>query len=150
VDLGVVRSGGDQLSVRRSIAYFLDNINKQAERKETISAIGEDLFAIALDQPFRFPATFTFVLRAFSTLEGIGKSLNPEYNFATVAQPYAQELLDLQVSFKGTRGSGLGGKSLGLGGLVLMIGGLGPCAQELLNLQVSLRGEMVGFRIRCE
>jgi hypothetical protein len=32
-------------------------------------AIGEDLFAIALDQPFRFPATFTFVLRAFSTLE---------------------------------------------------------------------------------
>lgn len=36
-------------------------------------AIGEDLFAIALDQPFRFPATFTFVLRAFSTLEGLGK-----------------------------------------------------------------------------
>lgn len=35
--------------------------------------IGEDLFAIALDQPFRFPATFTFVLRAFSTLEGLGK-----------------------------------------------------------------------------
>jgi hypothetical protein len=34
-----------------------------------LQAIGEDLFAIALDQPFRFPATFTFVLRAFSTLE---------------------------------------------------------------------------------
>lgn len=29
----------------------------------------EDLFAIALDQPFRFPAAFTFVLRAFATLE---------------------------------------------------------------------------------
>lgn len=34
-----------------------------------MSAIGEDLFAIALDQPFRFPAAFTFVLRAFATLE---------------------------------------------------------------------------------
>lgn len=34
-----------------------------------LQAIGEDLFAIALDQPFRFPANFTFVLRAFSTLE---------------------------------------------------------------------------------
>jgi len=27
---------------------------------------GEDLLAIAADQPFRFPATFTFVVRAFS------------------------------------------------------------------------------------
>ena len=29
---------------------------------------GEDLLAIAADQPFRFPATFTFVVRAFSGL----------------------------------------------------------------------------------
>jgi predicted unusual protein kinase regulating ubiquinone biosynthesis (AarF/ABC1/UbiB family) len=49
-----------------------------------------------VDQPFRFPATFTFVLRAFSTLEGIGKTLNPSYNFSEVATPYAQELLQLQ------------------------------------------------------
>lgn len=34
------------------------------------SFIVQDLFAIAQDQPFRFPSTFTFVIRAFSTLEG--------------------------------------------------------------------------------
>jgi predicted unusual protein kinase regulating ubiquinone biosynthesis (AarF/ABC1/UbiB family) len=34
-------------------------------------------------------ATFTFVLRAFSTLEGIGKTLVPTYRFSEVAQPYA-------------------------------------------------------------
>lgn len=62
----------------------------------SFQAIGEDLFAIAVDQPFRFPATFTFVLRAFSTLEGIGKGLNPDYRFSEVAAPYAQELLQLQ------------------------------------------------------
>eukprot|EP00884_Botryococcus_braunii_P019654 jgi/Botrbrau1/6372/Bobra.0098s0031.1 len=67
----------------------------QAQRQETVSKIGEDLFAIAVDQPFRFPAAFTFVLRSFSALEGIGKRLDPNYKFAVVAQPYAQELLDL-------------------------------------------------------
>ena len=46
---------------------------------------------------FRFPATFTFVLRAFSTLEGIGRVLDPDYKFTAVATPYAQQLLELQV-----------------------------------------------------
>jgi len=50
----------------------------------------QDLFSIAVDQPFRFPATFTFVLRAFTTLEGIGASLDPNFSFAKVAAPYAQ------------------------------------------------------------
>lgn len=62
-----------------------------------MSAIGEDMFSIALDQPFRFPASFTFVLRAFTTLEGLGRTLDPDYRFAAVAQPYALQLLELQV-----------------------------------------------------
>jgi predicted unusual protein kinase regulating ubiquinone biosynthesis (AarF/ABC1/UbiB family) len=45
----------------------------------------------------RFPATFTFVLRAFSTLEGIGRALDPDYKFVAVAQPYATQLLNLEV-----------------------------------------------------
>ncbi|GIL68808.1 hypothetical protein Vafri_22040 [Volvox africanus] len=96
VALQVIKPTGDTLSLRRAINYFIENLSRQAERQETIQAIGEDLFAIALDQPFRFPATFTFVLRAFSTLEGIGKTLNPNYRFSEVAQPYAAELLQLQ------------------------------------------------------
>jgi predicted unusual protein kinase regulating ubiquinone biosynthesis (AarF/ABC1/UbiB family) len=57
--------------------------------------------ALALTLPLcrpccRFPATFTFVLRAFSTLEGIGKSLNPDFKFVEVATPYAQELLTVR------------------------------------------------------
>jgi hypothetical protein len=35
----------------------------------SIDHIGEDLLSISVDQPFRFPATFTFVVRAFSGIE---------------------------------------------------------------------------------
>lgn len=78
----------------------------------------QDLFAVAQDQPFRFPSTFTFVIRAFSTLEGtysissiffllksstsltihafdfsgIGYILDPDFSFVKVAAPYAQVL----------------------------------------------------------
>lgn len=80
--LGVIKSTGDTFALKRTVAFFLDNFTKQTERGETLKNIGEDLFSIALDQPFRFPATFTFVVRAFSTLEGIGKSLSKDYKFS--------------------------------------------------------------------
>ncbi|GAB2228797.1 hypothetical protein Droror1_Dr00022928 [Drosera rotundifolia] len=97
IDLGALQPTGDLSSVRRSVQFFLDNLLSQTpDQQQTLNAIGEDLFAIAQDQPFRFPSTFTFVIRAFSTLEGVGYILDPNFSFVKVAAPYAQELLDLK------------------------------------------------------
>ncbi|CAA0837048.1 Protein kinase superfamily protein [Striga hermonthica] len=97
VDLGALKPTGDMLSVRRSVQFFLDNLLTEGQKQQqTFTAIGEDLFAIAMDQPFRFPSTFAFVVRAFSTLEGIGHTLDPKFSFVKVAAPYAQELLDFR------------------------------------------------------
>ncbi|XP_020551292.1 uncharacterized protein LOC105167405 [Sesamum indicum] len=97
IDLGALQPTGDMSPVRRSIQFFLDNLlNQRPDHKQTLSAIGEDLFAIATDQSFRFPSTFTFVIRAFSTLEGIGYTLDPDFSFAKIAAPYAQELLSVR------------------------------------------------------
>ncbi|KAL2652860.1 hypothetical protein R1flu_020988 [Riccia fluitans] len=65
----------------------------EAKKKLRLAAIGEDLLSIAVDQPFRFPATFTFVVRAFSVLDGIGKGLDPRFDISEIAKPYALELL---------------------------------------------------------
>ncbi|XWS31091.1 hypothetical protein CRYUN_Cryun23aG0047700 [Craigia yunnanensis] len=97
IDLGALQRTGDLSSVRRSVQFLLDNLlDQRPDQETTLAAIGEDLFAIAQDQPFWFPSTFTFVLRAFSTLEGIGYTLDPDFSFAKIAAPYAQELLDIR------------------------------------------------------
>jgi predicted unusual protein kinase regulating ubiquinone biosynthesis (AarF/ABC1/UbiB family) len=62
--------------------------------EQSITQISEDLYDIAYGQPFRFPATFTFVMRAFSTLEGVGKGLDPDFNFMAVAQPFALQIMN--------------------------------------------------------
>lgn len=54
---------------------------------------GEDLLVASADKPFRFPATFTFVVRSFTVLDGIGKSLNPRFDISEIAAPYARSLL---------------------------------------------------------
>ncbi|CAL1408974.1 unnamed protein product [Linum trigynum] len=120
VQMGVLVPTGDMTAVRRTAQFFLNSFQerlaaqrreremataelgfkkplskeeKLAKKKERLAAIGEDLLSIAGDQPFRFPATFTFVVRAFSVLDGIGKGLDPRFDITEIAKPYALELL---------------------------------------------------------
>ncbi|MEC4812797.1 MAG: AarF/ABC1/UbiB kinase family protein [Scytonema sp. PMC 1069.18] len=93
VDLGALAPVEDMGPVRRSVQYMLDNFMDKPFENQSVAAISDDLYEIAYNQPFRFPATFTFVMRAFSTLEGVGKGLDPEFNFMEVAKPYAMQLM---------------------------------------------------------
>lgn len=93
IDLEALAVMDDPGPVRRSVQFMLDNFMDKPFEEQSISKISEDLYEIAYDQPFRFPATFTFVMRAFSTLEGVGKGLDPEFNFMEVAQPFALQVM---------------------------------------------------------
>ncbi|MBE9127114.1 AarF/ABC1/UbiB kinase family protein [Coleofasciculus sp. LEGE 07092] len=93
VALGALSPVDDMGPVRRSIQYMLEHFMDKPFEEQSVSAISEDLYEIAYDQPFRFPATFTFVMRAFSTLEGVGKGLDPEFNFMEVAKPFALQIM---------------------------------------------------------
>lgn len=93
VELGALSPVEDMGPVRRSVQYMLDNFMDKPFETQSVAQISDDLYEIAYSQPFRFPATFTFVMRAFSTLEGVGKGLDPDFNFMSVAQPFATELM---------------------------------------------------------
>ncbi len=110
VKMGVLRRGADRLTVEKVGRYFLGlfrtnmeagNVKKtkdekRAEMMKRLNNIGEDLLAVSEDECFSFPPVFTFVFRAFTTLEGIGKGLNPSYDLTLIAGPYLKELIDLK------------------------------------------------------
>lgn len=104
IELGALAPTDDMGPVRRSVQYMLDHFMDQPFEEQSVSAISDDLYEIAYDQPFRFPATFTFVMRAFSTLEGVGKGLDPDFNFMEVARPFAMQLM---TNGNGSRSNGL-------------------------------------------
>lgn len=93
VDLGALVLPADPQPVRRAIQFFLDSVGSRPDRDQTVTAIGDDLYATAQDKPFRLPAASIFLLRALSTTEGVCKSLDPEFSFAAVSKPYGDELL---------------------------------------------------------
>ncbi|KAE8720171.1 hypothetical protein F3Y22_tig00109908pilonHSYRG00038 [Hibiscus syriacus] len=75
------------------LGELLDTPPPGLDEAIAISKAWEDLLTIAADQPFRFPATFTFVVRSFSVLDGIRKGLDPLFDIIEIAKPYALELL---------------------------------------------------------
>ena len=52
-----------------------------------------DLAHVIYEFPFRIPASFTYIVRAIMTLEGIGTLVDPSFNFFEVARPYAKRFM---------------------------------------------------------
>jgi predicted unusual protein kinase regulating ubiquinone biosynthesis (AarF/ABC1/UbiB family) len=52
-----------------------------------------DLAHVIYEFPFRIPASFTYIIRALMTLEGIGSLVDPNFNFFEVARPYAKRFM---------------------------------------------------------
>ncbi len=94
VGLDILDSKSDIGPVRRSIQFMLDNLMDKPMKEQSIAAINDDLYEIAYNQSLNFPATFTFVMRAFSILEGVGKGLDPEFNFMEAAKPFVLDLIN--------------------------------------------------------
>jgi len=52
-----------------------------------------DLAHVIYEFPFHIPASFTYIIRALMTLEGIGTLVDPSFNFFEVARPYAKRFM---------------------------------------------------------
>jgi predicted unusual protein kinase regulating ubiquinone biosynthesis (AarF/ABC1/UbiB family) len=94
VHLGFLRvDPGDEAAIeevgRRLIAQYEGLRMGDLAFKDMTYEVAEVLYRY----PFQIPAHFTFILRALTTIEGIGAKADPDFNFFLVARPYAKQFM---------------------------------------------------------
>lgn len=96
--MGILSRSADRLAVQKLAAYFIRSfkdaqLGRARRAPGTIkSTLGDDLRTLTDESVFRFPPTFTFIFRAFASVDGIGKGLDPSYELGKLAQPFIEQL----------------------------------------------------------
>lgn len=90
---GVIAAGVDLGPVRRLVRVMLTEALTPPFSANVISKLSGDLYSLVYGQPFRLPPELIFVMRALSTFEGVGRSLDPGFSLVTIARPYLLPLM---------------------------------------------------------
>ena len=92
MSMGLLEPVPDMTPVKRLVTFLLD---KFTDKPLDIKALGEvkiELYEMFEQQPFRLPAQMTFILKAITTLDGIARTLEPQYNPTVLSQAFIKSL----------------------------------------------------------
>lgn len=91
-DLGLIEPVADMAPVRRVTQFLLERFTEKPIELQAFGEMRSELYALYEQQPFRLPAKMTFILKALTTLDGVARSLDPQYNLILCAKPFVQNL----------------------------------------------------------
>ena len=90
---GVIAREIDLGPVRRLVRLMLNEALTPPFSSNVIDKLSGDLYDLVYGQPFRLPVELIFVMRALSTFEGVGRSLDPAFSLVAIAKPYLLPLM---------------------------------------------------------
>jgi predicted unusual protein kinase regulating ubiquinone biosynthesis (AarF/ABC1/UbiB family) len=110
--LGMINRAKDENAIKKILRIFLDEFSSlvyttngvytsrlsQEEQKEMLKQrrlkLGADLLVkLETEDLFKMPSAFTFVIRSFNCLEGVGRKLDPKYDIFKLVQPFVLEMV---------------------------------------------------------
>jgi predicted unusual protein kinase regulating ubiquinone biosynthesis (AarF/ABC1/UbiB family) len=90
--MGLLEPGADMTPVRRVVRFMLEKFTEKPLELQEFTLVQQEVYALFEQQPFRLPAKMTFILKALTTLDGIARSLDPQYSLVASARPFVKSL----------------------------------------------------------
>ena len=101
--MGLIEPVADMTPVKRMIAFMVEEFSDKPVDVRAFEQITDEVYSIFEQQPFRLPPQMTFIVKSLTTLDGIARALDPQYNLLAAAQPFLK-----QIAFQQQQGSMLG------------------------------------------
>ena len=98
--MGLIEPVADMTPVKRMIAFMIQEFSDKPVDVRAFEQITDEVYSIFEQQPFRLPPQMTFIVKSLTTLDGIARALDPQYNLLAAAQPFLK-----QIAFSQQQGS---------------------------------------------
>ena len=95
--MGLIEPVADMTPVKRMIAFMIEEFRDKPVDVRAFEQITDEVYSIFEQQPFRLPPQMTFIVKSLTTLDGIARALDPQYNLLAAAQPFLK-----QIAFRAT------------------------------------------------
>jgi predicted unusual protein kinase regulating ubiquinone biosynthesis (AarF/ABC1/UbiB family) len=86
-ELGIVSQSASLDSVNKTIAPFIEYYRGRDIMQLDFDDIEEEVDTIIAERSFRLPPNLAYLLRAGSSLEGIARTLQPDFSFVNAVRP---------------------------------------------------------------
>jgi predicted unusual protein kinase regulating ubiquinone biosynthesis (AarF/ABC1/UbiB family) len=90
--MGLIEPVADMTPVKRMIAFMLEEFRDKPVDVRAFEQITDEIYSIFEQQPFRLPPQMTFIVKSLTTLDGIARALDPQYNLLAAAQPFLKQI----------------------------------------------------------
>ncbi|MGB5960115.1 MAG: AarF/ABC1/UbiB kinase family protein [Coleofasciculaceae cyanobacterium] len=91
--MGLIEPVADMTPVKRLIAFILDKFTEKPIELQAFDQMRSEIYFMFEQQPFRLPAQMTFILKSLTTLDGIARTLDPEYSLLSASKPFIKSLV---------------------------------------------------------
>lgn len=85
--LGILKEGANSMPIERAVQPFIDYYAGREVKDLDFTDLENDIDQIALDRSLCLPPSLAYLLRAGSTIEGIARTLQPNFSFVEAAKP---------------------------------------------------------------
>ena len=92
MNMGLLEPIPDMTPVKRLVTFLLDKFTDKPLDIKALSEVKIELYEMFEQQPFRLPAQMTFILKSITTLDGIARTLEPQYNPTVLSQTFIKSL----------------------------------------------------------
>jgi predicted unusual protein kinase regulating ubiquinone biosynthesis (AarF/ABC1/UbiB family) len=92
IKLGLIEQVEDMEPIQRVIEFLLERFTDRPVDIKEFEQIKAEITTLFIQQPFQLSPEMSFILKALSTLDGIARTLDPNYNLVVAAQPFIRSV----------------------------------------------------------